>query len=126
MTDLYNNAWIERQKQLWFSVVDDLGPTEPRKPRIDEIQTAVAKHYGVKRFDMLSARRTADVVRPRQIAMYLCKQLTLRSTPDIGRRFGDRDHTTVIHAVKKIELLAAKAHSGVASDLAIIRAELRA
>jgi chromosomal replication initiator protein len=57
----------------------------------------------VSRADLLSSRRTANVVRPRQIAMYLAKTLTLRSLPEIGRRFGGRDHTTVLHAVRKIE-----------------------
>ena len=63
----------------------------------------VARHYNVSRADLLSSRRTANVVRPRQIAMYLAKTLTLRSLPEIGRRFGGRDHTTVLHAVRKIE-----------------------
>jgi chromosomal replication initiator protein len=60
----------------------------------------------VSRADLLSSRRTANVVRPRQVAMYLAKILTLRSLPEIGRRFGGRDHTTVLHAVRKIETLA--------------------
>jgi chromosomal replication initiator protein len=60
----------------------------------------------VSRADLLSSRRTANVVRPRQVAMYLAKVLTLRSLPEIGRRFGGRDHTTVLHAVRKIENLA--------------------
>jgi chromosomal replication initiator protein len=63
----------------------------------------VATRYNVSRSDILSERRTAAVVRPRQIAMYLSKVLTLRSLPEIGRRFGGRDHTTVLHAVRKIE-----------------------
>ena len=58
--------------------------------------------------DMRSARRTANIVRPRQVAMYLAKTLTLRSLPEIGRRFGGRDHTTVLHAVRKITALVAK------------------
>jgi chromosomal replication initiator protein len=66
----------------------------------------VARQYNVSRADLLSSRRTANVVRPRQIAMYLAKTLTLRSLPEIGRRFGGRDHTTVLHAVRKIETLA--------------------
>ena len=60
----------------------------------------------MSRGDLLSSRRTANVVRPRQVAMYLAKTLTLRSLPEIGRRFGGRDHTTVLHAVRKIETLA--------------------
>ncbi len=81
---------------------------EPKRVKIEDIQKLVASHYNVSRADILSARRTAVVVRPRQIAMYLSKTLTLRSLPEIGRRFGGRDHTTVLHAVRKIEGLAGK------------------
>jgi len=81
---------------------------DPRRVKIDDIQKLVASHYNISRADILSSRRTANVVRPRQIAMYLSKVLTLRSLPEIGRRFGGRDHTTVLHAVRKIEELAAK------------------
>jgi chromosomal replication initiator protein len=76
---------------------------EPKRVKIEDIQRIVARHYNVSRADILSARRTATVVRPRQIAMYLSKVLTLRSLPEIGRRFGGRDHTTVLHAVRKID-----------------------
>ena len=76
---------------------------EPRRVKIEDIQKLVASRYNVSRSDILSERRTAAVVRPRQIAMYLSKVLTLRSLPEIGRRFGGRDHTTVLHAVRKIE-----------------------
>jgi chromosomal replication initiator protein len=76
---------------------------EPKRVKIEDIQKLVATHYNVSRADILSSRRTANVVRPRQIAMYLSKILTLRSLPEIGRRFGGRDHTTVLHAVRKIE-----------------------
>lgn len=81
---------------------------EPKRVKIEDIQRVVAKHYNVSRSDILSSRRTATVVRPRQIAMYLAKTLTLRSFPEIGRRFGGRDHTTVLHAVRKIEGLVNK------------------
>ena len=85
-------------------VIRDLvRPADPRRIRVEDILRIVSKHYGVSRADLLSARRTANVVRPRQIAMYLAKTLTLRSLPEIGRRFGGRDHTTVLHAVRKIE-----------------------
>ena len=80
---------------------------EPRRVKIEDIQKLVASHYSVSRSDILSARRTAMVVKPRQVAMYLSKALTLRSLPEIGRRFGGRDHTTVLHAVRKIEGLSA-------------------
>ena len=78
---------------------------EPKRVKIEDIQKLVARHYNVSRSDILSERRTAAVVKPRQIAMYLAKVLTLRSLPEIGRRFGGRDHTTVLHAVRKIEKL---------------------
>ena len=78
-----------------------------RRISIDEIQTQVAEHYRIRKAEMTSARRAREVARPRQVAMYLSKQLTPKSLPDIGRRFGGRDHTTVIHAVKQIEKLRA-------------------
>lgn len=70
---------------------------------IDEIQRMVAEHYNVRMTDMHSARRARNVARPRQVAMYLAKQLTSRSLPEIGRKFGGRDHTTVMHVVRKVE-----------------------
>jgi chromosomal replication initiator protein len=76
---------------------------DPKRVKIEDIQKLVATHYNVSKADILSSRRTATVVRPRQIAMYLSKVLTLRSLPEIGRRFGGRDHTTVLHAVRKID-----------------------
>jgi chromosomal replication initiator protein len=84
-------------------VRDLIRPHEPRRVKIEDIQRVVARQYNVSRSDLLSSRRTANVVRPRQVAMYLAKTLTLRSLPEIGRRFGGRDHTTVLHAVRKIE-----------------------
>ena len=86
-------------------VRDLIRPQEPRRVKIEEIQRVVARQYNVSRADLLSSRRTANVVRPRQVAMYLAKTLPLRSLPEIGRRFGGRDHTTVLHAVRKIENL---------------------
>lgn len=76
-----------------------------RRVTIDEIQRAVSTHFDVKHIDLLSARRSVAIARPRQIAMYLAKRLTTRSLPEIGRKFGNRDHSTVIHAVKRIESL---------------------
>jgi chromosomal replication initiator protein len=87
------------------AVRDLIRPQEPKRVKIEDIQRVVARQYNVSRADLLSSRRTANVVRPRQIAMYLAKTLTLRSLPEIGRRFGGRDHTTVLHAVRKIESL---------------------
>ncbi|NDC57022.1 MAG: chromosomal replication initiator protein DnaA, partial [Alphaproteobacteria bacterium] len=86
-------------------VLADTLRAHERRITIDEIQRKVAEHYGIKLAEMHSARRARDVARPRQVAMYLAKQLTPRSLPEIGRKFGGRDHTTVIHAVKKIEEL---------------------
>jgi chromosomal replication initiator protein len=76
-----------------------------RRISIDEIQGRVSDHYRIRKAEMTSARRAREVARPRQVAMYLSKQLTPRSLPEIGRRFGGRDHTTVIHAVRQIEKL---------------------
>ncbi len=89
-------------------VRDLIRPQEPKRIKIEDIQRVVARQYNVSRSDLLSSRRTANVVRPRQVAMYLAKTLTLRSLPEIGRRFGGRDHTTVLHAVRKIEALVGK------------------
>lgn len=79
--------------------------TDTRRVKIEDIQRVVSKHYNVSKQDLLSSRRTRSIVWPRQIAMYLAKSLTLRSLPEIGRRFGGRDHTTVLHAVRKVEEL---------------------
>ena len=81
-----------------------------RRITIEEIQTQVAEHFRIRKAEMTSARRAREVARPRQVAMYLSKQLTPKSLPDIGRRFGGRDHTTVIHAVRQIEKLRASDH----------------
>jgi chromosomal replication initiator protein len=103
-----------------LAVRDLVRPQEPRRVKIEDIQRMVARHFNVSRSDMLSSRRTANVVRPRQIAMYLAKTLTLRSLPEIGRRFGGRDHTTVLHAVRKIEALADK-DKGLADELEVLK-----
>ena len=76
---------------------------EPRRIKIEDILRIVSRHFGVSKGDLLSQRRHRSVVWPRQIGMYLAKQLTARSLPEIGRRFGNRDHTTVLHAIRKIE-----------------------
>lgn len=76
---------------------------EPRRIRIEDILKVVSRHFGVSRSDILSQRRHRSVVWPRQIGMYLAKQMTSRSLPEIGRRFGNRDHTTVLHAIRKID-----------------------
>lgn len=76
-----------------------------KRVTIDDIQRAVSAHFEVKQLDLISARRAQAIARPRQVAMYLAKQLTTRSLPEIGRKFGNRDHSTVIHAVRRIEEL---------------------
>ena len=101
-----------------------LKPGGERRVTVDDIQRAVAEHYSLKKEDLLSERRTRSVARPRQTAMYLAKQLTTRSYPDIGRRFGGRDHTTVLHAVRRIEALKLE-DPGLAQDVEILTRKLR-
>ena len=91
--------------ELTKSVLKDLLRSSNRRITIDEIQSKVSNYYNLKIEDMTSSRRIRSFARPRQVAMYLSKKLTTRSLPEIGRKFGGRDHTTVIHAVKKIEQL---------------------
>ncbi|CBS85431.1 chromosomal replication initiator protein DnaA [Azospirillum lipoferum] len=101
-------------------VLHDLLRANDRRVTIDEIQKRVAEHYNIRVADMHSARRARAVARPRQIAMYLAKQLTARSLPEIGRKFGGRDHTTVMHAVKKVDELRATDPS-FAEDVELLR-----
>ena len=104
-------------------VLQDLLRSHDRRITIDEIQRKVAEHYNIRLTDMHSARRARQVARPRQVAMYLSKQLTARSLPEIGRKFGGRDHTTVMHAVRKIEeLMAEDPH--ITQDVEVIRRAL--
>jgi chromosomal replication initiator protein len=105
-------------------VRDLIRPQEPKRVKIEEIQRIVARQYNVSRADLLSSRRTANVVRPRQVAMYLAKTLTLRSLPEIGRRFGGRDHTTVLHAVRKIENLVGN-DSALADEIELLKRQLQ-
>ncbi|MCI5059783.1 MAG: chromosomal replication initiator protein DnaA [Alphaproteobacteria bacterium] len=104
-------------------VLQDLLRSNDRRITIDEIQRKVAEHYNIKLTDMHSARRARQVARPRQVAMYLAKQLTSRSLPEIGRKFGGRDHTTVMHAVRKIEELTGD-DVGFAQDVDVLRRTL--
>jgi chromosomal replication initiator protein len=101
-------------------VLHDLLRANDRRVTIEEIQKRVAEHFNIRIADMHSARRARAVARPRQVAMYLAKQLTSRSLPEIGRKFGGRDHTTVMHAVRKIEELRAK-DSTFAEDVDLLR-----
>jgi chromosomal replication initiator protein len=93
---------------------------EPKRVRIEDIQRIVARHYNVSKTELLSNRRTRTIVKPRQIAMYLAKVMTPRSLPEIGRRFGGRDHTTVLHAVRKIEDLSGSDNT-LAQELELLR-----
>jgi chromosomal replication initiator protein len=101
-------------------VLHDLLRANDRRVTIEEIQKRVAEHFNVRIADMHSARRARAVARPRQVAMYLSKQLTSRSLPEIGRKFGGRDHTTVMHAVRKIEELKST-DNGFAEDVELLR-----
>ena len=101
-------------------VLHDLLRANDRRVTIEEIQKQVANHFNIRISDMHSARRARSVARPRQVAMYLAKQLTARSLPEIGRKFGGRDHTTVMHAVKKVEELKGS-DSGFAEDIELLR-----
>ena len=103
---------------------DLIRPMEPKRVKIEDIQRVVARQYNVSRADLLSSRRTANVVRPRQVAMYLAKTLTLRSLPEIGRRFGGRDHTTVLHAVRKIETLV-NTDNALAEEIELLKRQLQ-
>ncbi len=104
-----------QKSDCWFGPVDCLRGL----PTVETIQKAVCKYYGVSRMDLLSARRTWDVMRPRQIGYYLSKELALRSLPDIGRRFGGRDHTSALWGIKKIKRLLLK-DAELAQDVACL------
>ncbi|TVR80547.1 MAG: chromosomal replication initiator protein DnaA [Rhodospirillales bacterium] len=101
-------------------VLQDLLRANDRRITIEEIQKQVAGHFNIRVSDMHSARRARSVARPRQVAMYLAKQLTSRSLPEIGRKFGGRDHTTVMHAVRKVEELLAS-DNAFAEDVELLR-----
>jgi chromosomal replication initiation ATPase DnaA len=113
----------ERKFPVIEEVLANVLRANQRRISIDEIQTQVAEHYRIRKAEMTSARRAREVARPRQVAMYLSKQLTPKSLPDIGRRFGGRDHTTVIHAVKQIEKLRA-ADAELDADIRLLTRQL--
>ncbi len=104
-------------------VLRDLLRANNRRITLEEIQRKVAEHYNIRLSDMHSARRSQAIARPRQIAMFLCKVLTQRSLPDIGRKFGGRDHTTVIHAIKKVTELMEK-DQNIREDVTLLRRAL--
>ena len=101
-------------------VLHDILKAHDRRVTIEEIQKRVAEHFSMRLTDMSSARRARAVARPRQVAMYLAKQLTQRSLPEIGRRFGNRDHTTVMHAVSRVGELMSR-DAGFAEDVELLR-----
>ena len=100
--------------------LSDILRANDRRLTIEEIQRKVAEHYNIRLADMIGPKRVRNIARPRQVAMYLAKQLTLRSLPEIGRRFGGRDHTTIMHGVRRIEeLMATDSH--LSDDLQLLR-----
>jgi chromosomal replication initiator protein len=101
-------------------LLQDLLRANDRRVTVDDIQKKVAEHYNIRTADMHSPRRARMVARPRQIAMYLAKVLTEHSLPEIGRKFGGRDHTTIIHGVRKIEELMI-ADRGLQEDVEILK-----
>jgi chromosomal replication initiator protein len=111
--------------ELTQDVLQDLLRSNDRRVTIEEIQKKVAQHFNIRLADMHSARRARNVARPRQVAMYLAKQLTTRSLPEIGRKFGGRDHTTVMHAVRRIEELR-QTDASLAEDIDLLRRMLEA
>lgn len=94
-------------------------------PSIEEIKERIARHYAIRVSDLESDRRSRDVARPRQVAMYLARQLTPQSLPMIGRRFGNRDHTTVIHAIRTIKRLRCE-DDQIATDVLTLEKDLAA
>ena len=105
-------------------VLHDLLRQADRKVTVDEIQQRVAAHYNIKLAEMSSPRRARSVARPRQVAMYLAKQLTTLSLPQIGKRFGNRDHSAIMHAVRKIEELKVSDLS-IAEDVELLKRQLQ-
>ena len=93
----------EMEREAAAAIIRDLIAPSRRRVTIAEIQKRVVRHYDLKPEDMSSAKRERRVVRPRQVAMFLAKQLTVHSLPEIGRHFGGRDHTTVMYAIRRIE-----------------------
>jgi chromosomal replication initiator protein len=111
--------------ELTQDCLADVLRASERKITVEEIQRKVSEHYNIRLSDMIGPKRVRTYARPRQVAMYLCKQLTSRSLPEIGRRFGGRDHTTVMHGVKRIEELRQQ-DGQIAEDLELLRRALEA
>ncbi|WP_434802962.1 chromosomal replication initiator protein DnaA [Paracoccus albus] len=111
--------------ELTQDCLADILRASDRKLSIEDIQRRVAEHYNIKLADLVGQKRVRTIARPRQVAMYLAKQMTTRSLPEIGRRFGGRDHTTIMHGVRKIEELCSDDH-GLAEDVLLLRRALEA
>ncbi|WP_119841196.1 chromosomal replication initiator protein DnaA [Pseudooceanicola algae] len=111
--------------ELTQDCLADVLRASDRKISIEEIQRCVAEHYNIRLSDMIGPKRVRSFARPRQIAMYLCKKMTSRSLPEIGKRFGGRDHTTVMHAVKRVDELMVQ-DAQIADDLELLRRALEA
>ncbi len=109
--------------EMAHEVLADLLRAHDRRVTVEEIQRKVAEHYNLRLADMASSRRTRSIARPRQVAMYLAKQLTQMSLPEIGRKFGGKDHTTVMHAVKRVEQLT-DSDAAMAEDIELLRRSL--
>ncbi len=109
--------------ELTQDCLSDVLKANDRKVTVEEIQRKVSEHYNIRLSDLIGPKRLRAYARPRQVAMYLCKTMTSRSLPDIGRRFGKRDHTTVMHGVRRIEELSAT-DSQIADDLELLRRAL--
>jgi chromosomal replication initiator protein len=128
LTRLYAFASLvgrEITMELTQDCLADVLRASERKITIEEIQRRVSEHYNIRLSDMIGPKRVRSYARPRQVAMYLCKQLTSRSLPEIGRRFGGRDHTTVMHGVKRIEELRVQ-DGQIAEDIEMLRRTLEA
>jgi chromosomal replication initiator protein len=110
---------------LVLDSLSDVLRASERRISIEEIQRKVAEHYNIRLSDMIGPKRVRTFARPRQVAMYLCKQLTSRSLPEIGRRFGGRDHTTVMHGVRRIEELRQQ-DGQIDEDIEMLRRALEA
>ncbi|MEE4346003.1 MAG: chromosomal replication initiator protein DnaA, partial [Paracoccaceae bacterium] len=128
LTRLYAFASLvgrEITMELTQDCLADVLRASERKITIEEIQRRVSEHYNIRLSDMIGPKRVRSYARPRQVAMYLCKQLTSRSLPEIGRRFGGRDHTTVMHGVRRIEELRIQ-DGQIAEDIEMLRRTLEA
>ncbi len=128
LTRLYAFASLvgrEVSLELAQDCLSDILRASDRKITVEEIQRKVSDHYNIRLSDMIGPKRVRNFARPRQVAMWLCKQMTNRSLPEIGRRFGGRDHTTVMHGVRKIEELKTT-DSQIADDLEMLRRALEA